>query len=359
VPAATVDLAWPAAGQTGSARAHADSAGAFVACAPTGGRITIAATDGDASAAPVTLAATTARVVHRDLALASRDGVDRLTPDYVGEERVAGAPIVLAGVVRDSLGRPVPDARILLAGAPDSARTDASGRFVLRHAPPGRRLATVAALGYTGARRLLDVQVGDSAFMDVRLDRLATLATVTVRERQRVSALRDEIAQRSRAGFGYITDSLKLASMQGTWMALEVPNATVVQNGPWSWAVVVARVTAMGVVNCIPTVWLDNERSEFEQLAMVPKDNFAIIEFYSREANVPLRYGGSAGAGATGNATPQQRDPNGTPGVTGSRQMAGGSGTGSATKVPTTTHGDCGVVLAWTKAFLALGNPRR
>ncbi len=348
--AATVELAWLRSGRTESVRTHADSAGHYVACAPTAGRLTIAATDGDASATPVMQGATAARVVHRDLALASRDVVERLTPDYVGEERVAGAPAVLAGIVRDALGRPVPNARLVLAGAVDSARTDSAGHFVMRSVPAGRRLALVGALGYTSARRLLDLYPGDSAFMDVRLARLTTLATVTVTERQRVSALRDAVAQRARAGMGYITDSLQLAKVSQTWMALEVPNATVVQNGPYSWAVTIARVTNSGMVNCVPAVWIDDQLSEFEQFAMVPKDDIGVIEFYSRAANVPLRYGGSARLSQYANWATQQNDPTGKPTVTGGNRPR-------ARTDSTLTRGDCGVVLVWTKPFLSLGSP--
>lgn len=138
--------------------------------------------------------------------------------------------------------------------------------------------------------------------------------------------------------------------MQQTWMALQVPNATIVKNGPY-WGVSLSRVTGTGMVNCAPAVWIDDQASEFEQLAMVPKDALAVIEFYSHVASVPLRYGGSARAGKSANWVAQQSDPGGPPTVTGGSRPPGLSSS-------TLTRGDCGVILAWTKAFLFPGNPR-
>src|SRR3970040_3121200 len=97
-------------------------------------------------------------------------------------------------------------------------------------------------------------------------------------------------------------------------MNSRVPNAVVHWRGPTSWTVVVSRVVlGEGMINCVPAVWLDDQLSEFEQLAMVPKENLALLEFYSRAANIPLKYGGSARLAETadGGARPCTKGPAG------------------------------------------------
>ncbi|HLA89386.1 MAG TPA: carboxypeptidase regulatory-like domain-containing protein [Gemmatimonadaceae bacterium] len=358
--AATVELSWRAPDPAGGAsdvsaarQVRTDSAGRFVACVTTGGKITVRATHAAQAmqgTTPVTLRVGAARLVRRDLSLASDRDLDQLAADTAAtvERLDPAAGGVIAGVVRDATGRPLKDVRVRVMGVAGEARTDGRGAFAYRGALPGRRVASLEAIGYERARRLVELAAGDSAFLDVRLGRLTTLAAVTVRERERVNALRAEIAQRVRAGFGYLTDSVKLAKMINTWTAFEVPNAVVHWRGPNSWTVVVSRVVlGEGMINCVPAVWLDDQLSEFEQLAMVPKENLALLEFYSRAANVPLKYGGSARLAETANWGAQQ-STKGRAGGASPRQQA-------ASTDSTLSRGDCGVVLAWTKAFLGKG----
>jgi hypothetical protein len=181
-----------------------------------------------------------------------------------------------------------------------------------------------------------------------------TLPAVTVTARNRATFLRQEISQRIRLGGGYISDSLKLAKLPQLWMAFMVPNATVTHLGGRGWTVTVTRpaFAGQGLISCVPSVWLDDNRAEFEQLAMVAPEDLAVLEFHSRVASVPLRYGGSARSEEYANWGAQQAAlPSASRPVDPRRNRASTD--------TTLTRGDCGVVLAWTKAFLNVGDPRR
>ena len=88
---------------------------------------------------------------------------------------------VIAGRVLDSAGAPVASARVTAAGLDRVAVTNDSGRFVLRLVPPGRRPLLVTQIGYLPARLAVELRGGDTARVEVGLQRTTvTLSSVQV-----------------------------------------------------------------------------------------------------------------------------------------------------------------------------------
>jgi hypothetical protein len=97
---------------------------------------------------------------------------------------VARGTARLTGTVRDSAGRPVGGARASVWGtaatAAAAAETAADGAFTLGGLPAGTRTLEVRAIGFVVRRVPVDLAPGRTATVDVQLDRVPTLATVTV-----------------------------------------------------------------------------------------------------------------------------------------------------------------------------------
>lgn len=325
---AAVEFAWREAGARATdtlpqVRVMTDSTGRYFACVGSGSEVTAVATrDSTVFGVPVTFSFVPARTVARDFVVGTDEEVDRAAADSanVVDALDRGSGGAVAGTVRDAGGRPVSDVRIRLVGVKGETRTTGQGRFTYRGVPPGQHVVSIEVIGFERARRVVRVEAGDTARLDVRLGRLATLAAVNIRERERVHALRVEIDQRVLASHGYISDSSKIMSVAGYRSLFEVPGARVRTLGN-SFTVEVQRVSFsgrdQGLRWCTPALYIDDAISDTDKLMDYPRENIALVEFYSRAANAPLRYTGS-GAGSTGG----------------------------------TRDGTCGAILVWTKQFL-------
>jgi hypothetical protein len=81
----------------------------------------------------------------------------------------------IMGLVTTVDQHPIPDAQAALGSSvSDPVRTDADGRFQFSDLPPGRHVVYVAALGYAGQARSLDVVAGEVAQLQVHLGPLSS-----------------------------------------------------------------------------------------------------------------------------------------------------------------------------------------
>ena len=150
----------------------AGPSGSYVVCGvPAGEEIVVTAAAPGRASGEVALELPPRGMVRRDLSL--------------GDTTVAAAPVTqgaarLTGTVRDPAGRAVPGARISVRGAAAEATAGADGAFALGGLPAGTRTLEVRAIGF-GLRRIpVDLAAGRGAAVAVRLDRVPTLAPVTV-----------------------------------------------------------------------------------------------------------------------------------------------------------------------------------
>ena len=93
----------------------------------------------------------------------------------------AGAQATLTGLVRDSVGRPLPRAEVLIEARRKSTLSDENGRYRLTDVPTGASLVQARALGYQAVAALVTLASNDTKQSDLTLSRLpATLDTVKV-----------------------------------------------------------------------------------------------------------------------------------------------------------------------------------
>jgi len=91
----------------------------------------------------------------------------------------------LAGFVRDSAGRPVASAEILLLETTYATRSDSAGHFVLSNIPPGAHRVWFRRLGYTSSQFDWPARVGQRTEVTVVLHGIArTLDPVVVRAQE-------------------------------------------------------------------------------------------------------------------------------------------------------------------------------
>src|SRR6202521_1736581 len=91
------------------------------------------------------------------------------------------------GTVLDATGASVAGAQVTITneatGAPRSATTEADGRFVFNQVTPGKYKVEVKAAGFkTTVRQHVDILVGITSTLDIRLEVGAVAETVTVSE---------------------------------------------------------------------------------------------------------------------------------------------------------------------------------
>ena len=304
-----IEIAWRAAAPDSARKpaaetkrkTRADAAGTYAICGiPAQQTVTLSANGGGATTIPVSFRVGTARIARRDLTLPSSDAIEQLGTDVPGLAPLRGlGGATLAGVVRDSAGQPVHDARVTVSGLAGEWRANANGEFAVRGIPSGTRVIAIRALGLAPERRLVDLAARDSAFLDLSMTRvITTLSTVTIREREHFNALKSELDQRRRAGFGYRADSTEFAKVMSVGQALNFPGVHVTTSGG-SWGIYMTGVYHIASRNemsmtttCTPTVWLDGAKTDWHMINDVHKEEIALVEIYNSAARAPLQFTG-------------------------------------------------------------------
>jgi hypothetical protein len=138
----------------------------------------------------------------------------------------------IAGLVRDSVDRPIPLATVTLDGRDLAAVTDSLGRFHLSGIPSGTNAFTVLRLGYEPSSFTATLPPDSTVVITIRLRRVPTLDPVSVR----AAALRDRLAkrgyyERQRRGIGSFVSPERVDSLQHLTtparMLRDVPGLTV------------------------------------------------------------------------------------------------------------------------------------
>lgn len=281
---------------------QADASGSYAVCGiPDRQVVTISASDSGVSTVPVSFRVSAARITRRDVTLPSGDAFEQVASDTSIATLVQGPDAAtMAGVVRDSTGQPLRDARITISGVGGEWRTSATGGFVVRGMPVGTHVVAVKEMGFVRERRLVELAAQDSATLDLSMTRLlTTLPTVTVEERRRFDALKSDLESRRRMGFGYRADSLELARLPGVREAFNFPG---VHTGgtPMLWGINMTGVYSISskgstgiTMTCDPAIWIDGGISDMDMLRELTKDEIGLIEVYTSAAGAPMQYAGS------------------------------------------------------------------
>lgn len=203
----------------------------------------------------------------------------------------------VAGTVRDSTGRALREAEVIVEPSGVRTRSDSAGRFALRLPRGGANVLRVRLVGYRGFEAPIRVPSFGTVRTDVRLSRLPhRLSTVTVRDRSGcATATLDGFECRRNSGIGHFRDAGELRSMRPRHWADMLDGMPGLRRdmrpGPhgadWRPAAAPSR--------CVRELWngqapMIAPGAEFQPDAYWKPEDVVAIEYYADHRDVPPQY---------------------------------------------------------------------
>jgi hypothetical protein len=200
----------------------------------------------------------------------------------------------LAGIVRDSLGRPIVAANVLVDGNSVVVATDDSGRFDVRRLPSGPNGFTITKIGYAPLSFEVSLPADSVVVLSVTMRSVQVLNTVNVNaERTNAYLARTGFTERRRLGLGSFLTPQHLDSI-----AMTVITPAQFLRGVRGIDVIcprdICRVVAHSQPGCL---WLyidgvPHGTEQIDNLGFSPS-GIAAIEVYERPSLVPAEFQGS------------------------------------------------------------------
>lgn len=250
-----------------------DGQGRYTICGvPNGVRLHLRARQGEASTDVIELFHVEPGITRKDFLLRA-----------VGDSALRG---VARGIVRGAAGGPAPNALLQVAEARE-VRTDAQGRFVLAGALIGTRSVIVRAIGADPARAVIDVPWGDTAYVEILLRNIPTLAQVEVVGSAAQRRFLADLADRQALGVATFLDSTVMAQLNSFQSALTSrTTATMQRDGTVRFG--------YGPRACRPVVWIDRRyiepRDVAAELRLVNPARVGAVEVYENAGGIPMEY---------------------------------------------------------------------
>jgi hypothetical protein len=188
----------------------------------------------------------------------------------------------LAGIVRGSSGRPIPDAQVRVVGAAPITRTDGNGWFSLTGLPSGTQEMEVRELGFPVQRRPVDLKRGQTLRQEIQLEGVQTLEGMRTMA-ARTPYERFEANRRlSITGLFLTQQEIEKRHAQNTSeLFSSMPAFRIVGNGPDAQI-----VNARG--GCRPNVVVDY--MQFQDINQIPPSLIAGIEAYPTTNGAPAEF---------------------------------------------------------------------
>jgi hypothetical protein len=294
VPGAAVQLQWASVvadkvlgirRKVDILNAVTDSTGLYFVCdapADIDAALTVAAAGYDTAVVELHLEGESAAVQHVMLAPLPAPGTAQAEP-----------PATLTGIVRDEEGKPLEGAEVVLvtrygAVTRGPARTDAAGRYTLRDAPAGTRMAEVRRVGSSPVRRTITLASARPTRLDVTLTTKAIeLAEVSVTAESRLDkngfTLRRGIGQ----GRFYTDDDVarQAVTVSGDFLG-QIPGMQVDGNRVINRSL---RQTVKGAT-CEMATFLNGTLTPTDYVLNIPKENIDGVEVYETGGKVPVEF---------------------------------------------------------------------
>jgi len=199
----------------------------------------------------------------------------------------------LAGVVRDSVGRPVIAASVLVDGSAVAVVTDDSGRFDVRRLPAGPNGFTITKIGYAPLSFEVSLPADSVVVLSVSMRSVQVLNTVNVSaERTNMYLARTGFTERQRLGLGSFLTPQHIDSV-----AMSVITPAALLRGVRGIDVVCPRDICKVVAHSPPgCLWLyidgvPHGTERIDDFAISPS-GIAAIEVYDRPSLVPMDFQG-------------------------------------------------------------------
>jgi hypothetical protein len=257
-----------------------DGRGRFARCGvPVGTLLLLQASRGPFTSGLVDLVLGERGIAFQDVWL-GHDSVTAVAADSMVPLPMRGTA-TLAGSVRGGAGEPLAGAVARLDDVEASAVSGGGGRFVLPRIPAGSQMLTVQRIGYRVHREAVHLAAGDTTTIGVTLWSIVLLDTVRVVGRQVSASVRSRIADRRRAGRGYVRDSTDIGHL---WAMRQVfqgfPRLWVTSRGLFGFQLTTLGMSGGGGRWCAPDIYLDGSRADPQILDSYRPADLAAVEFY-------------------------------------------------------------------------------
>lgn len=292
------------------ASATSVSSGAYALCGvPLDVPVFVRASLGDQVSGPVEVFANSRPVLFQDLSISLADSTARLSVDSAlnaaatDEQVRPPGTATLNGLVRDLNGRPVGGARVALHGGGGVAVASREGTFRMSGLPAGTQTLDVRAIGFTPARRAVDLGSNVATTVTWDLDRRAAeLPKVTVLGGSRLE--RNGFRERARQGHGSFLSESQIASMSGfTGMDVlrRAPGLMMEYRNTTRGSLRVVTMRSAGRRRCVPNLFVDGGPwvdgwDQFGNFLM--KADIQAVEVYSSTFTVPPQFDKHNGCGS-------------------------------------------------------------
>ena len=275
----TVDRAKRISQNRWAGESTADASGSYTICGvPLDVGLRIRATADSLGSGAISLIGAGARVQRRDLAI----GPVEFDPS-------AAAPRgTISGIVTDTAGKPIADARIVADGAAER-RSGADGRFLVRDVPVGSRQVEILAIGMSPVLAVADVSPTDTSVIIASMRKITTLDVVRVTASAATRRLVRDLDERRKLGGGYYRDSTAIANHGSLFSVFfEFPSVKVERTRIGSDFAVILPGTSNR--QCLANVVIDGRNSDFMELNFLRPADVAVLEVYPRRMGLPMQF---------------------------------------------------------------------
>lgn len=294
----------------------ASSTGAFTVCGlPTGTAITTRAYSGPDSSGVVELAIPSTGVLTRDMYVGSATRVTVKRDNFSPAETMLRGNLRLRGIVRDSAGRPLRGARVVLPGSGAESVTGSGGQFQLDSVPGGTWMLEARAVGFEPRRTTVDVtsETQNDLATDIALD-AATVRVDTVKvQADKWTQQMAAFEARKKMGFGHFYDEAAIEKRDARTIADFLRSTPGVSINPGMNGR--DQVTMRGVSGggkCIPLFFVDGVRVQVLDGVIdnaVNQADVRAIEVYPGTGGTPIEFMNRDGCGSVVIWTGGRRPP--------------------------------------------------
>src|SRR6185503_1741392 len=206
------------------------------------------------------------------------------------DTRTVRAEPMVAGVVRDAGGVPVPDAEVGIVNGDRLlmfVNTGPDGKFLLTGVTPGIVPLRVRRLGYAMQSFQVDTRVPSTAALEIVLQTVASEleeVTIDANDQAKLREFYEHKSQRSSFGRFLLQHEIRrLGPANPSDLFRNVPGV-VLQTASSTGNVLRIR-------GCQPMVWVDGQRVPGAELdEVIHPSEIAAIEFYPSNAGIPAQY---------------------------------------------------------------------
>lgn len=205
---------------------------------------------------------------------------------------------VIAGVVRDSAGKPIAGVEVLVVARPQTTRSDSTGAFRIGGVRPGRATLTFRHFGFEPRTVPATVTAGATASVDVTLEPLVQElpGMLVLEQEQRARQALQDFYHRRESGNGYFITRQDIESrnpLQLSDMLRMMPGAMLVpMSGTGRATLRFARSTMAGH-DCPPQYYVDGVMASGLNIDDLEPSDIEGIEVYSGASRIPPQFNNS------------------------------------------------------------------